>query len=68
MFNFLGQSDDLHTVPTSVCTRTQGGKAISRQPIFFNDYDYDYVLEVISCQDEIEFERYVEVYSDNTED
>ena len=36
---------------------------VSRQPICLNDSDYDYILEEIGCQDKIEFEIYVEVYS-----
>ena len=42
--------------------------AISRQPICLTDFDYDYVLEEIGRQEKIEFEREVEVYSDDTED
>ena len=42
-------------------------KHISIQPICLNDSDYDYVLEEIGCQDKTEFERYVEVYTDNKE-
>ena len=34
-----------------------GKKAVSRQPICFNDADYDYILEKIGRQDNIEFER-----------
>ena len=40
-------------------------KSISRQPICFTDSDYDYILEEIARQDKIEFERDVEVYSDD---
>ena len=36
---------DFHTIPTSLCTSTQAKKAISRQPICFTDYEYDYILE-----------------------
>ena len=36
---------DFHTIPTSVCTRTQEKKSISRQPICLTDFDYDYILE-----------------------
>ena len=35
---------DFHAIPTSVCTRTQEKKAISRQPICLTDYNYDYIL------------------------
>ena len=42
-------------------------KAISRQLIFLSDFDYDYILEEIGCRDKTEFERYVEVYSDDEE-
>ena len=45
-----------------------GKKAISRQPICLTDSDYDYILEEIGRQDKIEFEREVDVYSDNMED
>ena len=41
---------------------------ISRQPICLTDSDYDYILEEIGRQDKIEFERDLEVYSDNMED
>ena len=36
---------DFHSIPKSVCTRTQAKEAISRQPICLTDYDYDYILE-----------------------
>ena len=42
-------------------------KTISRQPICLTDSEYDYILEEISCQEKIEFERDVEVYSDDEE-
>ena len=45
-----------------------GKKSISRQPICFTDSDYDYILEEIALREKIEFERYVEVYSDDMED
>ena len=38
---------NFHAIPTSVCTRTQAKKAISRQPVCLNDSDYDYILEEI---------------------
>ena len=59
---------DFHAIPTSVCSRTQAKKAIWRQSIFLTDADYDYILEEIGCQDKIEFEREVDVYSDDMED
>ena len=36
-----------HEIPTSVCSRKQANKFISRQPICLNDADYDYILEEI---------------------
>ena len=45
-----------------------GKKSISWQPIFLNDADYDYVLEEIDQQDKIEFEREIDVYSNDIED
>ena len=59
---------DFHTITTSVCSRTQLKKAISRQPICLTDADYDYILEEIGLREKIEFEREVEVYSDDIED
>ena len=59
---------DFHAIPTSICSRTQGKKAISRQPICLTDADYDYILEDIDRQDKIEFEREIDVYSDDMED
>ena len=32
-----------HAIPTSLCTRTQAKKSISRQPICLTDSDYDYI-------------------------
>ena len=46
---------------------TQGKKSISRQPICLTDAEYDYILEEIGRRDKIEYERYVEFYSDNME-
>ena len=43
-------------------------KSISRQPICLSDFDYDYILEEIGQRDKIEFEREVDVYSDDMED
>ena len=59
---------DFHAITTSVCARTQAKKAISRQPICLTDYDYDYILEETVRLYKINFERDVEVYSDDTED
>ena len=38
---------DFHLIPTSVCSRTQAKKAISRQPICLTDADYNDILEEI---------------------
>ena len=59
---------DFHAIPTSICSRTQAKKSISRQPKCFTDADNDYILEEICCRDKIEFEREVDVYSDDMED
>ena len=59
---------DFHAIPTSICSITQSKKAISRQPICFTDADYDYILEEIGRRDNIEFEREVDVYSNDMED
>ena len=59
---------DFHAIPTSICSRTQAKKSISRQPICLIDSDYDYILEEIGRQEKIEFEREVDVYSDDVED
>ena len=59
---------NFHSIPTSVCTRTQAKKSISRQPICSTDSDYDYILEEIGRQEKDEFEREVDVYSDDMED
>ena len=34
---------DFNAIPTSICSRTQAKKAISRQPICLSDFDYDYI-------------------------
>ena len=34
---------DFHSIPTSICSRTQEKKAISRKPICLTDADYDYI-------------------------
>ena len=38
---------DFHLIPTSICSRTQAKKSISRQPICLTHADYDYILEEI---------------------
>ena len=58
---------DFHAIPTSVCSRTQAKKDISRQPICLTDADYDYILEENGLRDKIDFEREVDVYSDDME-
>ena len=58
---------DFHAIPTSICSRTQAKKSISRQPVILTDSDCDYILEEIFRRDKIEFEREVDVYSDNME-
>ena len=59
---------DFQSILTSVCTRTQAKKSISRQPICLTDSDYNYILEEIGLRYKIEFERDVEFYSDDMED
>ena len=59
---------DFHAIPTSICSRTQAKKAISWQPICLTDAEYDYILEEIGRRDKIEFEREIDVYSDDMED
>ena len=54
---------DFHAIPTSICTRIQAKKAISRQPICLTDSYYDYILKENGCWDKFEFERDVEVYN-----
>ena len=51
----------------SVYNRTQVKKFISRHPICLTDSDYGYILEEIGHQYKIEFEEYVEVYSNDEE-
>ena len=48
---------DFHEISTSICSRTQEKKTISRQPICLSDADYNYILEDIDQRDKIEFER-----------
>ena len=59
---------DFRTIPTSLCPRIQGKKCLLRQPIRLNGYDYDYILEEIGRREKIDFEIYVDVYSDDMED
>ena len=59
---------DFHTIPTGICYRTQAKKIISTQPICLTYADYDYILEEIGHRDKIEFEREVDVFSDDMED
>ena len=58
---------DIHGIPKSVCNRTQEKKAISRHPICLTYSDSGYILEEIGRRDKIEFERDVEVCSDDEE-
>ena len=59
---------DFHAILTSISSRTQAKKSISRQPICLTDADYDYILEEIGRRDKIEFEREIDVYIDDMED
>ena len=45
--------------------KNTGKKAISRQPICLSDYDYDYILEEIGRQGKNDFDREVDVYSND---
>ena len=63
-----GAITDFHAIPTSICYITQAKKSISRQPIRLSDFDYDCILEEIDQRDKIEFEREIDVYSDDMED
>ena len=56
-----------HAIPKSVSTRTQEKKATLRHPICLTDYDHDCILKEIVRQDKIEFERNLEVYSNDKE-
>ena len=38
---------DFHSIPKSVCSRTQEKEAILIHPICLTDSDYDYILEEI---------------------
>ena len=58
---------DIHDTPKSVCTRMQAKKYISRHPICLTNSDYDYILEEIGCLYKNEFERDVEVCSNDEE-
>ena len=59
---------DFHAILTSVWNIIQSKKFISRQTIYLTDSDYDYILEEIGRRDKIEFEIYIEVYSDDDKD
>ena len=59
---------DFHAIPTILCSRTQAKKSISGRPICLTDSGYNYILDEIGRQDKIEFERDIEVYSDDMED
>ena len=59
---------DFHAIPTSVCSRTQAKKSISRQPICLTGAEYDYIFIEIGRPDKIVFERNLEMYSENMED
>ena len=56
-----------HAIPTSICSRTEAKKFISRQPICLSGADYDYILEDIGRRGKIEFEREVNVYINTME-
>ena len=56
-----------HAIPKIVCNSTQSKEAISIQPICLTGSYNDYILEEIGRRDKIEFERYLEVYSDDEE-
>ena len=43
----LNSVTDFQSIPTSVYTRKQAKKDISRQPICLTDAEYDYILEEI---------------------
>ena len=43
-------------------------KAISGQPICLTNAEYNYILKEIDQQDKIEYEREIDVYSDDMED
>ena len=59
---------EFHSIPKSICSRTQTKKFISRQPICLTDADYDYILEEIGRRERNEFEREIDVYSNDMED
>ena len=58
---------DFHAIPTSICSRTQAKKSISRQPICLTGADYDYILEEIVRQDKFDFEREIDMYINDME-
>ena len=59
---------DFHVIPKSVCNSTQARRSISRHPICLTDSDYNYILKEIYRLEKIEFEREIDVYSDDMED
>ena len=65
---FIHNLKVINLIPTSICSRTQAKKSISRQTICLTDADYDNILEEIDRRDKIEFEREIDVYSDDMED
>ena len=58
---------DIHEIPKSVCNRTQAKQSISRHHICLTDSNLDYILEEIDHQEKFEYERDVEVLSDDEE-
>ena len=59
---------DFHAILTSICSRTQAKKSISRKPICLTDAESDYIWEKTGRQEKIEFEIEIDVYSDDMED
>ena len=51
---------DFHAIPTSVRSRTQEKKAISRQPICLTDADYDNILDEIDRRERTSFSMIVD--------
>ena len=44
---------EFYLIPTSICSRTQAKKSISRQPICLTDAEYDYILEEIDRREKL---------------
>ena len=59
---------DFRAITTILCSRTQAKQSIPRKPICLTDADYDYILEEIGHRYKVEFEREVDVYSNDMED